>query len=405
MKILHVSTFDRVNGASIAAYRLLKAQRLAGLDARMWVQKKTISDESVLADQGALAKFRARARPRLDRLPLLFSKGWNNYLYSLSWQPRGRGLSKTIQQFDPDVVHLHWVQGGFLPLTFLAKFTCPIVWTFHDQWPFSGICHYPPEKALEGRLKKWDDWCLAKKKSHYPFDRIHVVAPSEWMRTAAQASELFSNLPVSVLPNPIDTTVFKPLCKKTARASLGLPEELPLLLFAAEAGTRDPRKGFRYLEEACRALASEGLAFGLVAFGHESDAPIIPGVKTFGLGWLKDDSSLVKAYSAVDLLVLPSLMDNLPNTAVEAHACGLPVIGFRTGGIPEIVADEESGFICPPKDAEVLAEGIRRWLAKDFPRESYRKAARERAVKIFSAESRIPDFMDLYRSCLSNNGN
>jgi len=402
MKVLHVSTFDRVNGASIAAYRLYRAQRDAGLDARMWVQKKTLDDSYVIGPDGWICKSMIRFRPWLDRLPLLLAGGFRNYLYSLSSLPRCVTIPQEVKAFQPDLVHLHWVQGGFLPVHSIARLPWPIVWTFHDQWPFSGMCHYPPDDPLPQKLERWETRCLKAKMESYPFSRIYGVAPSEWMQKAAKKSEIFAKVPVSVLPNPIDTSVFAPMPKLQARAELGLPTDLPLVLFAAEAGTTDPRKGFRYLEEACRSLASEGCAIGLVAFGHGSDAPHIPGVQTFGLGWLKDDVSLARAYSAVDLLVLPSLMDNLPNTAVEAQACGLPVVGFRVGGIPEIVVDEETGLLCDPRDAEGLANAIRRWLADGFPREEYRKASRERALQVFSVEARISDFIDLYqRLCTS----
>ena len=138
MKILHLCSSDLDGGASIAAFRLMKAQQVAGLDSRMLVQSKQGDDASVTA-VGSV--FKGLLRRNLDQLRLtLFYKN-RTAMFSPASIPLP-SLKKHIAEFNPDVVHLHWVCDGFFRIESLAEISQPIVWTLHDMWPMTGGCHY-----------------------------------------------------------------------------------------------------------------------------------------------------------------------------------------------------------------------------------------------------------------------
>jgi glycosyltransferase involved in cell wall biosynthesis len=395
LKILHLNAFDRGNGASIAADRLHRGLREAGVDSRMWVQNKLGSDPSVYGPRRGIGKYWNLLRPWLDRLPLAAIGKLHDFLYSASWLPR-RDWGP-LREWTPDVLHLHWVQNGFLPVRAIRRLPGPLVWTLHDQWPSSGLRHHPfpgrePPTGLEAR---WDRWLRRRKEHSYPWSRIQGIAPSGWLREQVANSSTWKAGSPQVLANPIDTRRFHPVEPILARRLLGLPTDQPLILFGAAVGTTDPLKGFDRLQAACRRLVDQGLQFGLVAFGEkmsglEESFPIHP------LGFLHDDPTLALVYSAADVLALPSRLDNLPNTGVEAQACGCPVVGFRVGGVPELVEEGVSGTI--EGDVDAFADALAGYLTDPTYRQQASAAARHRAETHFSTTTLIPRFLELYES-------
>tara|TARA_R100000027_G_scaffold61041_3_gene52137 strand:- start:184 stop:1410 length:1227 start_codon:yes stop_codon:yes gene_type:complete len=401
-KVLHLSTFDRINGASIAAYRLHSGLLEAGVDSAMWVQNKVTSDSEIQGPGRGVAKYWSLLRPWMDRFPLLAAGAFGDMMTSASWLPRWQ--TSVLESERPDVLHLHWVQGGFIPVGLLRKLGAkiPIVWTFHDEWPFSGLRHYPHTNENPGRLyRRWDRKLQLKKQRVYGKVEPLAITPSAWMAQRARDSVVWKDLRTEVLPNPIDTGVFHDVDPSIARRLLKLPPDLPLVLFGSEAGAGDPRKGFDLLRYACRKLTDQGKRFGLVCFGNGSPGDL-GAVPCFSLGWIHDDASLALAYSAADVVTLPSRMDNLPNTGVEASACGRPVVSFRVGGIPDIISDGESGYLCEPESGDELADRIGRLLDDSNLRRLMGSAARKRAEEHFSNEVVIPRFAKMYETVCGN---
>lgn len=398
MKILHVSTFDRINGASIAAYRLHRGLLASGFDSAMWVQNKVSDDPTVFGPRPGLHRFWNRCRPWLDRLPLGLVGAFGDYMVSAGWLPRFD--TAPVKEWQPDLIHLHWVQGGFIPIGLLRKWKhLPVFWTFHDEWAFSGLRHYKNTgiESAPGLLSRWDNRLRRRKAGIYGKVSPVGVAPSKWIREQAEASEVWKGCETHVLPNPIDTGVFRPGDKAAARERLGLPKELPLILFGAEAGTSDRRKGFDLLREACRTLSGRGVRFGLVCFGNGSPGDL-GEVPCFSLGWIGSDEELVAAYTAADLAALPSRMDNLPNTGAESIACGRPVVSFAVGGIPDIVENGVSGYLCEPEAVEDFAGKVEELVGDESLRERMGEAARVRAEERFSCKVLVPKFLRMYSS-------
>lgn len=201
-----------------------------------------------------------------------------------------------------------------------------------------------------------------QKQRLYASGGIHFVTCSHWLEGMAKQSALLANQPVSVIPNPISTTLFHPIKQTEARQKLALPTEGKLILFGSVKLT-DKRKGIDYMVEACRLLAKQHPALkeqlALVAVGmHAAELqPLVP-FKVHNMGYVKEEHQLAEIYNAADLYVIPSLDENLPNTIMEAMACGTPCVGFPTGGIPEMIDHLKNGYLTKEHSAEQLAEGI-----------------------------------------------
>ena len=205
-----------------------------------------------------------------------------------------------------------------------------------------------------------------------------------------------------MIPNPIDLNKWAPFDQAQARALLGLPADRLLVLFGAVGGSADPRKGADLLLEALQSLRSQVVGtpmehLELVVFGQSS--PSLPPELSFPIhysGHLHDDLRLHLLYAAADVFLLPSRQDNLPNTGLEAHACGTPVVAFRTGGLVDVVDDRVSGALAKPFDPVSLATSIR-WVLEDTQRRrNLGVAARQRAERLWDPRRVAGQYLDLY---------
>lgn len=118
-------------------------------------------------------------------------------------------------------------------------------------------------------------------------------------------------------------------------------------------------------------------------------------------GYLTGEKQLSWVYSAADVFVLPSLQDNLPNTALEALACGVPVVGFDVGGIPEIVREGETGLLVPAKDVAGLRAAITSVLENKDARVRMAEAGRRYAVENYGLEIQARRYLELYTELLA----
>jgi glycosyltransferase involved in cell wall biosynthesis len=231
-----------------------------------------------------------------------------------------------------------------------------------------------------------------------------LIAPTRWLADCVRASALMHDWPVHVIPNPLDTTLFTPVARETARHLLGIPQQQPVILFSAMGGSRDPRKGFGLLREALLRLREQRVTDDIlcVILGQEEPAqrPDI-GFPARWLGQLHDDTALALAYNAADITIVPSRLDNLPQTGTEAQACGCPVVAFDTGGLPDIVEHETTGYLASPFDTEDLARGIA-WVLEDpARRDRLSSGARARAERLWSYDTVVPRYLDVYRSLIA----
>lgn len=403
LRVAQLSYADIGGGAARASHRLHQALRGQGLDSRLLVRVKDSDDWTVhgpadrggkllalLRTQGGHALVRALGGPR-DAIHSLA-------LWPSRWPERvAAGLEGRI-----DLVHLHWVGGESLSLADIARLPRPAVWTLHDMWAFCGAEHYadetadarwrrgyPPRNGGPG-LVDIDRWTFRRKQRAW-MRPLQLVAPSRWMAAQVRASALMPHWPVAVLPNAIDTTRFKPVERTLARRLLELPTEGPLLLFGAlggaVGGAAESRKGFDLLAAALGRLKAGGAPAGLAlaVFGQSAprEAPAL-GFPVHFLGRLHDDLTLRLAYAAADAFVIPSRQDNLPNTGVEALACGTPLVAFDQGGLPDLVDHGRNGWLARAFDADDLAAGLG-WVLNPERAATLRAAARDKAESDFAA--------------------
>ena len=416
MRILIVNTSERTGGAAIAAGRLTEALKSHGIKAKMLVRDKQTDRISTVALGGGWKQVRKFVWERV--VIWINSHFRRERLFSVDIANTGNDITRLPEFKEADLIHLHWINQGMLSLKVIRKILAsgkPVVWTMHDMWACTGICHHARTctafhsecgacpMIYSQKRKDLSTRIFRQKQRLYASGGIHFVTCSHWLEGMAKQSALLVNQPVSVIPNPISTTLFHPMKQTEARQKLALPTEGKLILFGSVKLT-DKRKGIDYMVEACRLLAKQHPALkeqlALVAVGmHAAELqPLVP-FKVHNMGYVKEEHQLVEIYNAADLYVIPSLDENLPNTIMEAMACGTPCVGFPTGGIPEMIDHLKNGYLTKEHSAEQLAEGIYTLLTTP----AYESLSHEAVAKVnacYSERSVANQYGQLYAKLL-----
>lgn len=416
MKILILSAKDVGGGAARAAYRLHQGLLATEIDSQMLVQNKLSDDNTVIAPKSKIQRGIAAIKPALDQLPLALYRNRDSTIniYSSQWLPNK--IIEKIEQINPDIINLHWVCGGFMPIEALGKLKKPLVWTLHDMWAFTGGCHYSGECDRYqqscgicpqlGSDRFWDlsRWNWQRKAKAWKDLNLTIVTPSKWLANCAQASSLFKDIPIKVIGNGINSGIYQPHPTQLARKILNLPLDKKIILFGALDSTQDKRKGFTLLLAALQTLQKlESLeAVELVIFGaSEPLDPINFGFKANYTGKLSDDVSLSLLYAAADVFVAPSVQDNLPNTILESLFCGTPCAAFNIGGMPDLIEHQQNGYLAQPFLPEDLAQGIH-WILADAAR--YQQLAtnsRKKAIADFNLEQQTQQYLRVFNDLCS----
>ena len=243
-----------------------------------------------------------------------------------------------------------------------------------------------------------------RKKRLYQGSNIHFVTCSRWLEDQAKQSALLSGQRVTSIPNTIDTRIFCPTDQREARLQAGLPAEGRIILFVSQKVT-DERKGVAYFIEALNRLASEhpelkqNTAVAVLGGCSEEVCQQLQ-LPSYPLGYVSDDHKIVSIYNSADVYVLPSLEDNLPNTIMEATACGVPSVAFRVGGIPEMIDHKRTGYLANFKDSADLAEGIR-WTLNDADREALASACLKKVAHNYSQQSVAMKYIEVYNELIA----
>ena len=413
MKPLLVSTYDSFGGAARAAMRLHQGLRAADTPSRILVQDKRTDDPGVLGPATPLALLAAKLRPRLDAVLTSCYRGRRHGLFSPALVPSG--LIPKAHDLAPDLLHLHWVNEGFLRIESLAECTIPIVWTLHDMWPFTGGCHHSgscdryragcgvcPQLGSNSQ-RDLSSWTWRRKSRAFRELPLEIISPSNWLAGCARSSSLFGTVPVEVIPNGIDTVHFAPHDKKMCRALLGLPQDAVLLLAGGVAVMKDQNKGVSLLMTALKQIAPGVELAILGASGQEQ--PLELGMPVHFLGHLHDDVSLALAYSAADIFVSPSREENLSNMVMEAAACGVPVVAFRVGGMSDLIDSGVNGILVPPGSVDDLVEAINALAGDSTLRVRFGIESRLKVEREFAIENIVRRYLQVYeRICTRSRG-
>jgi glycosyltransferase involved in cell wall biosynthesis len=397
-------------GAGNAVKRIHKGLRRIGVDSSVLVDHGGDEARDIVGRYGKLPTAYAMARSLIDRAPLALYGGAEG-VFSPAWLPDD--LPQRIARYDPDVIHFNWMGRGFLDVSSVAKMDAPIVWTLHDMWPFTGGCHYAGEckgyesscgscprlgSSLSLDLSKVTLW---RKRRAFQDADITLVSPSHWLAEQAAESSLLGNRRIEVIPNALDTEIYRPWDRSFARRLFDLPEDARIVLFGAESAGSNPRKGFDLLCEALRDLSERGALedLQLVVFGNQlPDLPNDLSANVRYLGYLPGDRTLALCYAAADAMVVPSRQEAFGQTASESLACGTPVATFDATGLRDIVDHKENGYLAEPYDPADLARGIQYILSDGERRVDLSETARKKAKQTYALDTVAEQYRTVYES-------
>lgn len=422
MKVLSVCTSSVSGGAARAAFRIHQGVNALGCDSTMFVKDNGSVKDKVLSLQDFTpnnALYKA-----YDWTLNKCKNKWQHYLWGKYPQRdkifmsdlRSTSLHGALQKIDFDVLHLHWINQRFFPLSELQKLNKPIVWTLHDSWPFCGICHYFFEcenyKKQCGScpfLHSDDNGDLShriweKKKKLYEGLDLHIVSPSRWLADCARQSGLLGGFPVSVIPNCLDIDAFRPLEEHeiSPRWKSLTKSDKPLLLFGAVNATTDVVKGYKHLLNALEILEQQGRAndFELIVFGADKPLEGMPtSIPIHYVGYVSDTNELVSLYNLASVMVVPSLTENLSCAIMESLSCGTPVVAFNIGGNADMIEHQKNGYIAREKDDADLANGIL-WCLQHNEETDLSHNARQKVLDNYTSEKVCRQYVGLYQSVM-----
>ncbi len=413
MRVLIVNTSDRSGGAAVAANRLMMALNNHGVKVKMLVRDKISDSLTIVAlPKSPLLHWNFLWERFVIYCRLHFSR---KHLFEIDLANTGSDITRLPEFQEADVIHLHWINQGMLSLGTIRKILRsgkPVVWTMHDIWPATGLCHvtlgcrYFTSVCHQCRLlpgggsdNDLSTSVWRKKERMLDGESIFFVACSRWLAGEAKASGLLKGQKITSIPNPIDTHVYKPGDRMEARRRLGLKEDRQYILFASQRATNE-NKGMDYLIEACRQLHDLPQVTVLILGGHAEEVAPQLSLDAVPLGYVNDERRIVEIYQAADVFVLPSLSENLPNTIMEAMACGLPCVGFRVGGIPEEIDHKRNGYVAEYRNACDMANGIR-WVLTSAKSDELSRDCVRKVTQNYSQQSVALRYIDVYEQAMA----
>ena len=377
MRVALVATDDS-GGGFWATFRLLEALEGLGVDVRLFVINSQTGHDKVTSQSKYYVKYLHRLHRFLDGLPTRFYINRSRLIFSNA-QVGSTSLINKIKKFKPDILHLHWITGGAFQLSKLKEFDLPIVWSHHDMWGFTGGCHYTGEckKYLQncgscpilGSMQTLDlsrKNIKMKSEIYSELGNLTNIGLSHWMLDELNQSPLFKNKRNVNLPNPIDTKYFNNIPKSEAKAKLNLDQNKKYILFSAMNSTTDKRKGFIELHRALQIMPKDKNIELLVMGGDRNSELNQFQFPVRYLGFINDWESIKKIYSSVEMMITPSLQENLSNAIMECLSCGTAVVAFNIGGNSDMIIHKENGYLADKISPDSLSSGIQ-WVLKNEP--------------------------------------
>ncbi len=416
MQILNINYSDTLGGASRTLMRHHGELLRIGLDSKILVQHKVGDSKNVHGPSTKIGKLFGLLKPDIDTLPLFAYPKRSKYPFHTQWLPTAPHIKPT--KFNANIIHLHWICGGTLRIEKISRLLQPVIWTLHDMWPFTGGCHHAFEcKKYESRCgccpqlsSHWthdlSHWIWERKKRAFKSLNLTIISPSRWLADKAKRSSLLKNVRVEIIPNGLDLMEFKPIDKQQARSLLNIHPTKKIILFGAQKAIRNIFKGYHLLLSALDRLKETTLNDQIQLFVFGASEPTNSSVNVFPihyLGNMSDSISLKLLYSAADVFVAPSIQDNLPNTIMEAMACGTPCVGFDVGGIPDLIEHKKNGYLSNYMDISDLANGIK-WILEDNERlKTCSLESREKIEQEFDIALVTKRYVDLYEKVILQN--
>jgi glycosyltransferase involved in cell wall biosynthesis len=412
MNILHLSTSDIDGGAARAAYRLHIGLLEQGVNSKMFVRDKHIDNGSIIRFKYPKGFKKAEYKIRKNRIendffPYKQSRTKEFEVFSDDRSSLKAGFFEQIP--DADIYHLHWT-SGFVDLpAFFKIISKPVIWTLHDMFPFTGGCHYssgcqnyfnychhcPQLKSSKERDLSFEIWTRKHKAFSGFKNKIIIRADSFWLANEAKKSSLFKDLNIGTIHYGIESDEFIPRDKMACRKALNIPVSSRVIVFGAP-GIDNPRKGFKHLSEALLHVNKVFPEIFLLSFGS-GQIPLNPKIPVLHLGKVGSNQLLSLIYNCADVFVIPSLQEAFGQTALEAMSCSIPLVGFDTGGIPDMIENGTTGYLAETENIEDLADAIIKILKlnkKDYDRMAMN--CREKVLKRFTLDYQAENYINLY---------
>ena len=418
MRIVHINTTDNVGGAARAMYRLHTGLRQVGQRSDLLVGARTAPDPEIHTLQQEARPYRTWRDSMIDpvgiRLEQSLSLG--AWAFADSWRIEQAPICR-----EADIINLHNIHGGYFNFRALIDLgrRKPLVWTLHDMWALTGHCAYsygcerwrtgcfscpllagsgrqivePGPTLIDRSRAVWN-----AKRLTYQRTPLHIVAPSQWLKAQIQRSILSSAVAIHCIPYGIDLNVFRPGSKQLARQALDLPPDQPVIFFSA-VGLANRRKGLSYLLQALKYLPGRSDIW-LLTSGEAAELEEYSAHFTMRQLGQIDEQRQSLAFTAADLFVSPTLADNLPLVLIEALACGIPAVAFDTGGVSEIVAHMETGYLARCNDSADLAKGIQTLLADTRLRSEMGHRCRQTAEAHYALKLQAHQYMAVYQQAI-----
>ena len=308
-----------------------------------------------------------------------------------------RQMSLILERHNPEFCMFHNIHGAGWPLEIVqvAANYCPTSWTLHDCSSFLGSyypSHSPPPSDKEKlRLRShWDS--ISKQKTRFP---LCAVTPSDWMNNLAKSSTWSDHL-VETIHNPVPSSYFKNRDQDACKRAFGISSERPLVLCIA-GNLQEERKGGNILKEV---LHSKFEDVNFLLIGRTTDSIADQKDNIYSLGFIQDEITMQIAYNAADLVLHPAPVDNLPNTVGEAMSAGSPILAFQTGGLPEMVVPEKSGWLVPKINAQLMAQELHS-IVKSKSYKNLRNSTKELAEQLFAPKEIGKQYIELIQEIVS----
>ena len=416
MKVLHLSTTDNNGGAARAAFRLHCGLNQQGIGSRMFVRNKYTDNEAVTQYRYpiGLKKTEYSFRKYLIKNEIkkyIASRPTGFEVFSDDRTPLKTGFFDQLP--DTDLYNLHWI-SEFVDLpAFFKRINKPVVWTLHDMFPFTGGCHYnsgcenyfqychhcPQLGSKYEKDLSYQIWAR-KLKAISEFKNIIIIrADSHWLANEAKKSSMFKDLDIDTIHYGIETEEFIPRDKIACRKALNIPINSRVIVFGAP-GINNTRKGVKQLHEALQKLSKTCSNLFLLSFGSGS-MPVTLDIPRLHLGHVANNHLLSMIYNCADVFVIPSLQEAFGQTALEAMSCSIPVVGFNTGGIPDMISNGITGYLVETGNINLLAEAINEILT--LHQSDYIKmcaSCRQKVLKEFTIAHQAEKYYNVYKQNL-----
>lgn len=400
MKITLINHSDTRGGASVVTLRLMEALRALGHDARMLVVHKASANPYV---EVAAPAWRAKIPFLAEHLQIFTANGFDRGdLFKVSTASAGLPLASHPLVRGADAVLLGWVNQGMLSLKEIVRIAAerPVLWTMHDMWNMTGICHHAGTcdryKHTPGCgdcpfiHRKPSDTDLSRRvweaKQELYKSKIGFVAVSSWLENCARHSSLMADCRLFRIPNafPVESFTATPT---RSRSELGLPEDKKLIVMGA-ARLDDPVKGLPYAVELLNALGRDDAA--AVFFGNLRDTNALDALR-LPYVWLGPVADPCDIYAHASAVISTSLYETLPGTLIEGQAAGCTPVAFDSGGQRDIISSPSEGYLIKPYDTAAFAAALSAALDNPLDADSLRESVSAK----FSAKAVAEAYIDL----------